>query len=506
MKRIAVLIAVALVTGVAHAQIHRTQTGRELDASPMVGSGGRNPANTDRQALNSQLYITGQVTGLNAFRGDVPYRAAEGIGVGVPSADLGTFRRQSVGLPQVLGGTVRRASPFYEASNTVFGVRGITSGLTVPGGSQPVRSTIAPTLSRRLYEEVTSDYGTLAEQRPQPQMLTAGSNVDASPPGDRAYRPLTTNGFAVAGAEAEQTLSEELALQAESPYRVESRIDRERSGVANTQLERLEDLSPAAGEPNEPGVEQAWTRGGRVPDMPSQRVPETDEDVFFDMMMQLRERRRQGGREPQRDFPTVNAESLDRPIFITPQQAAEPKNLVQRTEEGNVLILRGLAGQSDDAFNKRMASAEEKLERGKYYSAADEYDIAAQMSPGNPLAYAGAGLARFAAGEALSAAIQFRKAMELFPPMMETRLDLYNLLPKRVVDYQLERLKERREDPFRNEAGLTFLAAYMHLNLGHRNRAQQAARDLRAQTPDDELMQAFAHYVLTGEVRRQDGQ
>ena len=108
----ALIVLVGASCTVCHAQDARLQQGDALDSSPLVGSGGRNTASTggllrDKgQGIDSQLYVTGRVTGLGAFRGGLPYTPKGAFRLTLPSASLSDFNRRSVGLEDVLKGPV----------------------------------------------------------------------------------------------------------------------------------------------------------------------------------------------------------------------------------------------------------------------------------------------------------------------------------------------------------------------------------------------------------------
>lgn len=124
----------------------RIQSGQALDANPMLGSGGFNTPVSGYNGLNSQLYITGQVSGLAAFRGTVNYFAPNQINLNLPSDELSRFRQQSVGVSDVLTGTPYATTPYYDRARTTALLPNITAGQTIPG-TNVLRS---PTMSTPL--------------------------------------------------------------------------------------------------------------------------------------------------------------------------------------------------------------------------------------------------------------------------------------------------------------------------------------------------------------------
>ena len=84
--------------------------------------------------------------------------------------------------------------------------------------------------------------------------------------------------------------------------------------------------------------------------------------------------------------------------------------------------------------------------------------LAVMMASGIPVAFAfmtvnivgvailwggGMGLSLLGAGESLSAAYQIRRAIALFPPVMETRIDLSAMMDAKVLDSGIRRLEGR---------------------------------------------------------------
>ena len=78
-----------------------------------------------------------------------------------------------------------------------------------------------------------------------------------------------------------------------------------------------------------------------------------------------------------------------------------------------------------------MADGQDLLKQGKYYDAAARFQSAATLDPSNPLARIGTGVALLAAGEQVGAASEFRKAMQVYPPIVAVRVNLTAMLPER---------------------------------------------------------------------------
>jgi len=499
--------AMLALCAAASGQVRPTQAGRELDMNYQIGSGGYNLAPARGGAFNSQLYVTGQTTGLSRFRGNVPYAAENQLRLDVPSARLSTFRQESVGLPQIIGRSGYGVLPYYDRTTTVFNVRGIKAGLTSPGSNVPLRSTIPPPLAKKLYRDVTADYKPIIESPAGQRMYTTpfvpAPSPAAPPPragwagGEAVSRPGATSIFAVLRAEDQQELARELMQLGMQDRRLETRVETEADTRTRVVPEAVGAVEPPG--PQEPeGAKTDLTTysTGLEPAM-----PRPNQDVFLDILVTLRQRRRQEQRfssgriVPPVEQPSEGAEAGEPSAAESPTKSP---SLVELLGERGVVVIHGLAGAGGDLFNQTMAEAQRNLKAGKFYRAVDSYEAAIIIDSGNPLARIGQGLARLGAGEPLSAALQIQRAMRLFPPIMETRLDIAAMLPIEAVEYQLERVDARLEASGRVEPSLALLSAFVHHNLGHKAEAARSARLLRSAAGDDELLKAYASYLLTG--------
>ena len=512
-----IFAGVVLLAVAAGGQVVPTQTGRELDANYRHGSGGLNTPGVEPAGINSQLYVTGQVTGLGAFRGGVGYRAPDQLGLDLPSAALSQFRRQSVGLEDVGAGSLYRPAPYYERSTTVLGLREIQSGAALPGSSIPRRSMIPPALAEELYVDATAAYRPLAPAPAAVRTPAVGSLVRTPESAADTREPRLPFGayggvdlFRVADVDSREQLARELRElrfgEARIDREVKAEVDASTAGPAPSLQDRTE-LRPAA-----PAPEGAQVLTGPVaPAAQTYRalIAQPNEDVYLDLLLLMREQssKRRSQRPPADDVGVFrldeSAESLrpaDEPAPPARKPAGKSADLVDIARD-NRIVLHGLAGRSADAFNNHMNQAKRSLSEGKYYEAALEYQLAMTIDSRNPLARIGRGLALFAAGESLSAAINIRRAMELFPPIMETRLDVPMIMDPVAFDHQLDRVDERLAKEAREaDPLLIFLGTYAHYSVGNLRIAKYYARKLHAAAgSDDALFRAYATFVLTGD-------
>ena len=532
----------------------------ELGASYQAQVGGNNPIIGGNNIVNSQLYVTGQVSGLNAFRGQVGYFAPNQLNLVPPSAAQLQFRRQSVGLPDVMGGSTATAVPYYDRSNTAFLLPAIQSGQAVPGSNQPF-AVSTPESVRQLYQDVVTRYKPLVPTQGRPiestisitppvevnryypsalGQLPSGPGLYPGAPGAGAYfgigdqvqrQQLATELYQQA-VKAGQAPDDRAAVTRQEPIDSEVKtaittgdvqpLPPERSEA--TQREQAQQkLQESVGSPQQDGKPEPKERRpserdagagvtagqdrqltlessggvrvgvqqtrGRMPEVPfAPSLPPPGQDVYVDMLVQLRQlRQAQQAAQEAKESPAPGG------------VAARPAPAVD-TASGGVL-LRSLAGAGADRYNDTMRRAQELLRRGRYYDAAGLYDQAVTLDRSNPLPRLGLAVSLFAAGEPYRAGFHLRKAMEIFPPTMETRLDVPHLMSDVVFQEQLAFAAKTFSQAQRPAPLLALSLAYMYQTVGETDKAQAIAVELAKLSADDNdpLMAAYANYVLTGQ-------
>ncbi len=524
MRRAAVILAIlgaALAAAPASAQVTPINSGQILDANYQIGSGGYNTVVGGVGGVNPQLIMNRQSTGLSSFHTPLIGRVeARNTGLGVfagpvippanelrltlPTSSLTDFDRQSVGATQVIAGGTYRTAPYYSASKTLFGVAGITSGMTAPGSSAAVGQNSAVTV-QRAWNDVVASY-----TKALPLMTTAMPPVTEAPP------PVTP-------AVQEQVVSQPGAV---ALFGVPNLLQREQLARELIEqkglVERIEHLGetpaapgeqppeqPGAQPPEQPGQQQhpknvggkqtlgqpdneelaAGTRGGRI------GAPQANQDVLLDVLMTLQRQRQLQQRAPG--------------AAVAEAPPSGQGNIVEM--QGNQVVLHSLAGKSRDAFNTYMTQAQQFLKRGQYYEAGRQYEAAGLLDPANPMARIGAALAYFTAGEAYSSGVYIKWAIDAFPPIMETRLDLGNMVKLSDLDSRLKVVDDQLATEKSSDAMMMLMAAYLHQNRdgktpnerqANRAMAQEYARRL-LETPavrGDAALKLYCQYILTGKL------
>ncbi|MCK4602561.1 MAG: hypothetical protein KAU28_08855, partial [Phycisphaerae bacterium] len=300
--------AIATTAALAGGQVVQTQTGQALDANYQVGSGGYNRVAGGVGGVNSQLYVTGQVRGLSAFQGHVGYVGASQLRLNLPSASLGTFRQQSVGVQDAYGGGAYRPAPYFERTSTVFGARGITHGFTLPGTSIPSPRAAKPGVTQRLYTDVVADYQSVVSPGLGQRVLSSDISPAArparageeGPSSDRQHSELFVS------READSVFGVLRLQDREKLAREFSETDRQQpeelaAHEVRTEIDTIVQAPVVAPKREGPGSEASTAEEGAERDSSSVLtgrreggLPGADQDVFLDLLILLRERRQAG--------------------------------------------------------------------------------------------------------------------------------------------------------------------------------------------------------------------
>ena len=503
-KQIVMWTVLVFVTRGAWGQIVPVQDGRALDSNYRIGSDRINSKTTSRTTFSSQMYITGQVTGLGAFRGATGYAAENQLRMTVPSSSLSDFRRQSVGLSDVLAGETYLTKPYLDHSTTAMGLQDITSGMTAPGTNMPRTSYAGALVPRKALDEAMSDFRPLLGNRPGRAI-----SVDIQPTikiDTAAPRIINRRGFWTAPVVPNALGASELAVFTVSRPSQRNNVDvelQELERLAEDDLSRIDSkvrgqiIVPAAGS----------TDGGARSGLGGVGIASkglVESDVFLSMVHLLQKQHldSSGKSDPSKsvDPKTGEPETGDPGMKLKPLGARPGSDeLVEQGLRGE-LIFNTLAGKSSDAFNIAMRKGEKQLKAGQFYSAAEQYRQAVEVAPQNPTARLGLAGALFGAGESLGAALQLRRAMEMFPPIMVTRLKVMLKIPSDRLKGRLDQIHKRLEGRMGTNVDpqLAMLAAYMHRSAGENYIAELCAVKLKGAAGGDKLYAAYATYVLTG--------
>jgi len=495
----------ALVAGGAAGQVRQIDLGRPLDVNPRVGGGGANTA-VPQARVNSQLYISGQVSGLAGFRGGVPYAAANELRLTLPSSALADFRARAVGASDVLAGPAYLTRPYYDPSRTVLGAPSLAAGRNVPGSNVPLVPTAPLVRDDRLRTEAIRRYEPLMGTRAG-GALDAGIRTMYVPEEGGAAAGWAGQGrnwrefFNVAEAEQRARLAAELMAEARRQGLVDAAVDLRVDG----QVDATVGEHPGRDEPKPQGASDPAGRG------------RSDQDVFLEMLRWQRQRQRvEEARRRERELGIDRGQRGERaPADATgpaerPEAAGEvpvqpdagpgavPPGAGRVEAVEGALVLHGLAGRGADRYNALLRQAEASLRAGRSYEAAERFQAAMVLDPANPLAAVGRALALLAAGEPVSAGAQLRRALRAYPPLVETRVDVERIANMEILRKRLAQLAAAAdgETPLGLEPAL--IGAFVHHNLGEAEPAKTYAQALEERAKDSRLLRAYARYIRTG--------
>jgi len=471
------------------------QDGRALDTNYRIGGGRVNSLVSGRPQFSSQMYITGQVTGLGGFRGNTGYVAANQLRLTVPWAALSDFHRQSVGVSDVLGGNTYRTGMYLDRATTALGARGIAAGLTAPGTNVPRSSYVRALVPQKMLDNAMSDFRPLLGK---PVGRAISSDLRPLVPIGGMQTPQVANRWNVSAAAAGPPVfgAAELALFTVSRPARRSEVDKELFELDHPSRIDTEVVGPRT-------VVAAGGDGNRTSSGlggVGQSKAASSSDAFLAMVRLLQQQHLDGSGQlapSVRPDPSESKTDIEiKPLGARPGSS----ELVEQGKRGE-LIFKTLAGKSKDAYNTTMREAEKLLKDEQFYNAANRYRLAVEIAPDNPMARLGLTVALFAAGEPLSAAVQLRRVMEIFPPAMVTTLQIVRKkIPSETLRIRLDRVYKRLEGRKGTNvnAQLAMVATYMYRSAGENGLAERCAKKLMDTAGDDKLYLAYATFVLTG--------
>lgn len=486
---LAVVILAVSVTSVI-AQGRRRPITDPRDATRLDQPTDRYPIRR-QEPINSQLFVTGQVSGLAAFRGDVPYGAPDAFRDSVPSAGLSSFRRQSVGLPDIRGGRVLGTAVFRDPSTTVTTAGRVIEDARIRSRRETdaIDGRVGRSLADELYIDATAGYRPIA---PIGQDISATDSrgrilsEQYRQTGQERRLDYSTFGgdsggmLGIVRRQQRDELVRDLRVTGEDPGRL----------PVVTRMERRDDIPEGV----TTGIPETPAQTPREEPPASERsgafvLPAEGEDVYVDLLVAMRDRRWQGEPESRYRSPR-EAETL-----VRPDRRADAEDAMVQVRPGRPVVVRGLAGTGEDLFNSYMSQGQENLRAGRFYDARRNYEMARLVDGNNPLASIGLALASFAAGEPATASFHLHRAIKLFPPIMETRFELAEMAPEQRLREMLQSLDRRLEND--HDAQMLMLATFVHLNLDEPRQAREFAERL-TEAAADQIARSYAEYVLTG--------
>jgi tetratricopeptide (TPR) repeat protein len=157
------------------------------------------------------------------------------------------------------------------------------------------------------------------------------------------------------------------------------------------------------------------------------------------------------------------------------KEKKQPKTELEVLAESQRVLseLETFAVYSQDKFNQYMRAAEQYMQQGKYYLAADSYSMAIIYKPLDPLGYAGKCHALLASGDYVSSALNLSRAIEMFNGYVDFKIDIVAMIG------DMDRIEKRIADikawlEINDAAELHFLLAYVYMQLDRLDNASES--------------------------------
>ncbi len=551
---ITTVVALILVLPAAlNAQYATGMNGRANDANNQVGSGGFNTSTHSNFFNTSNLFVTGNVTGGRSFRGFSPIRSSTSLQLSLPTAQMGYFHRDTIGINQITSSqSFMNITPYFNPASTVTNAGAIGQGLNQPGSSVPINNFAIPdtTSSTANPNAFDMSFGTRSLHNVIPNssiytpenlsLLRSESNLDLL----RSTRQREAlKNSPVFG----KTLTETVTLKAPTslqspglydPYSASSETaDRLAPIVRQSRLlgesstrptsdellsSSRDTLSPTAVAPKLFGPDASTKR-----DILTGRVvldDSTYQGIGFPGLAQLTDTPKPGQTQTAGGtalisetididqalaadqfgisrFDALNA-ALD--FVLQYREQADPSGseaALQKYEQALQLLeqqtdtpVASFAGPTDTTVDELVVKAEEHLHNGEYYQASTVYQLATAIEPKNPLLRLGHAHALIAAGEYMTAIHHLTIAIDSYPAFGYLNMDLSLFIPDpAALDTRradLERRLEREED-----YNFRFLLGYIEY---YSNLPQFGLPNLRraaAEAPDGSVIARFPHIL-----------
>lgn len=185
---------------------------------------------------------------------------------------------------------------------------------------------------------------------------------------------------------------------------------------------------------------------------------------------------------------------LDEPLLTNPPPIVAP---------ADPLKIESLAtGVSAEGLANVLKSAEDLMQQGKFTSALDQYNLAEQVAPNNPLIWLGRAHAELGASYYARAEGHLRQAIAADPALLMGQYDLRKFIGQDRLQFIINDLKEIANAE-KNETRPVFLLAYISYNLGNTQRAADylAMTEQRGGGADEVTQLLRQHWQLSPESK-----
>jgi len=533
-------LAILGAAQVSWGQVQQLQLGRPTDANPMVGGGGSNQPMQGYVPINGNDVITGNVSGLKYFHGNVgsssPYTFQGNLG----TSSLSNFARQSAGNGMG-GGAIGQS--FYLPSQTVSTAQGAVFSAPFNGGfeSRLVPPTaISPVISGAQLQSIAPSEGQVTVGQVSSFAYDRGMSNPLKPgtPGAVLSSPLFTmrldemlqrqalegrNGLAPTTGPSTTLPSGEMRPISRNDTVAQRATGREDPRVTGQSTELMNASRTPIAKPEQDirigdtyrtlasDLQKAEEEASRSEEVTGNGVQpirgsnlQTDIDPLTGYPRKVATIRNSGGRAGPTTGPTtgpanamvqdprknanVPSGRLDELPLSTLQAGSKVKPLttfVKPTEEKKATTEEALLGQGEQA-----------MKLGKFMEAADAYQQVIAQDPGNVLALVGRAHAEMGAGMFQSAAYDLKFAYTRNPQMISVRYDLGSFIPLTRQDSLMRELTKMASGKDPGNVG-SFLVCYLDYQLG-RNAQLQAELKAWAAKDDKDSWRTVAQRAWLG--------
>jgi hypothetical protein len=152
---------------------------------------------------------------------------------------------------------------------------------------------------------------------------------------------------------------------------------------------------------------------------------------------------------------------------------------------------------SEAKFNQHMLTAENYLQAGRYYHAANSFALASIYKPNDPAALAGKGHALFAAGEYVSSGLFISRALANGPEYTRTKVNLVailggeNKLAGKIADVKQWLARSGSSE-------LQFLLSYVYYRSGKLSQAKERIDAASGKLPQSPAIRALKKAIYEG--------
>ncbi|MBT7170715.1 MAG: hypothetical protein HN909_02975 [Phycisphaerales bacterium] len=482
----------------------------------MRGSGGRNRTASNPYAGSTHLSSVGEMRGLSSFRGGLSSLNGNlATPYGGNTLAVSLFRKQSVSLGDVLQGNLYNTSrPYDDPLRRTVNANAATQASLIGQLPSPKNVSHVDRIASQLYAGALTDsrFAPIGDVRERNNLATnpflannMGLRVDGNTHWrDRAIRRMDLQDrmsrggdqiFGVIhGEDREQLAAEFEALEGSTPEfqeaidtKIEGGVDPALDATADKPVVKAGSGLAVAEDLAMPGSSSPLSRP--KPTAENGVLPNEDQDVFVDLLVNLNKKSKadeQAPPEPAMSDTLLKEEMILRQKRIERHRKANDARrklgelpAVEYNTKTREVVIHNLAGKGGDLFNQYMQRGAKYLKDRYYYKAARQYDLATLVRPQNPLASLGRSVSSLAAGEWLTSAQHLERALTLFPPLMESTLDMDAMIDRKTYGQRMAAL-----DRWRKALGvsppLMLLQMFCHANNREMDKARAVAKELIA--------------------------